>query len=279
MLEVFQTPSMLHHAEDTVKKSQALGLETELLSFEALQALEPNTRINALGAIWFKCDAHCAPYDLMYKLKTHLQKNGVQLKSNEDVLGFNRQKNNIKQIRTNKTVHEADLVIVATGSWSRELAQQLDINLPIMPGRGYSVTLNDPQYHFEHPIILSEGRVAVTPMQGATRFGGTMEITDTKTPPKMHRVQGILTSVKQFFPDIDIPMPKVEDVWYGYRPCSADGLPYIGRSKKYDNLIIATGHSMLGLSLGAGTGKLVGEIANGQASSMSIEAFAVDRLD
>jgi D-amino-acid dehydrogenase len=106
-----------------------------------------------------------------------------------------------------------------------------------------------------------------------------MEITDTKTPPRMQRVQGIIASVKQFFPEFDLPMPKPEDVWYGYRPCSADGLPYIGRSKQYENLIIATGHSMLGLSLGAGTGKLVGEIANGQTTSMSIAPFAVERLD
>jgi D-amino-acid dehydrogenase len=279
MLEIFQTPAMVHHAEDTVKKAQDLGLETELLSFEALQALEPQVRMNALGAIWFKCDAHCAPYDLMDKLKKHLLNNGAQFKSNEDVLGFSTQKETIKQVQTNKTVHEGDLVVIATGSWSRELAQQLDINLPMMPGRGYSMTVTDPQYRFEHPIILSEGRVAVTPLDGATRFGGTMEITDTKTPPRMQRVKGIIASVKQFFPEFDLPMPKPEDVWYGYRPCSADGLPYIGRSKQYDNLIIATGHSMLGLSLGAGTGKLVGEIANDQATSMSIAPFAVERLD
>ena len=79
---------------------------------------------------------------------------------------------------------------------------------------------------------MVEGRTAVTPMDGnKIRFGGTMEITSTKTPPRMNRVQGILDAVKRFFPEFDIPMPAADKIWYGYRPCSADGLPYIGRIK------------------------------------------------
>jgi D-amino-acid dehydrogenase len=83
------------------------------------------------------------------------------------------------------------------------------------------------------------------------RFGGTMEITSTNTPPKINRVKGIIESVKKYFPEFEIPLPPIEDVWYGYRPCSADGLPYLGRTKKCSNLIMATGHAMVGMSLGA----------------------------
>ena len=105
-----------------------------------------------------------------------------------------------------------------------------------------------------------------------------MEITSHKTPPRINRVNGILEAVKRFYPDFDVPMPAKEKIWYGYRPCSADGLPYIGRVKKYDNLTIATGHSMLGLSLGAGTGKLVGEIINRKPLSMDLKPFEVERF-
>ena len=94
----------------------------------------------------------------------------------------------------------------------------------------------------------------------------------------MNRVQGILDAVKRYYPDFDVPMPTMDKVWYGYRPCSADGLPYIGRAKKLKNLVIATGHSMLGLSLGAGTGKLVGEIINNQPTSMNLTPFNVERF-
>ena len=105
-----------------------------------------------------------------------------------------------------------------------------------------------------------------------------MEITSTSTPPRYARVQGILNAVKRFFPEFDVPMPPVEKIWYGYRPCSADGLPYIGKIKKFDNVIVATGHSMLGLSLGAGTGKLVSELMNEVPTSMDLTPFAVERF-
>lgn len=94
----------------------------------------------------------------------------------------------------------------------------------------------------------------------------------------MNRVQGILDAVQRFFPDFDVPMPAKENIWYGYRPCSADGLPYIGRVNKIKNLTVATGHSMLGLSLGAGTGLLVDEIINGRKPSMDLRPFAVERF-
>jgi D-amino-acid dehydrogenase len=124
-----------------------------------------------------------------------------------------------------------------------------------------------------------EGRVAITPMNGnKIRFGGTMEITSHKTPPRMNRVQGILDAVKRYYPEFDVPLPSKENTWYGYRPCSADGLPYIGRIKKYSNVTVATGHAMLGLSMGAGTGKLVDEIVNNKPGSLDIRPFTVERF-
>ena len=119
---------------------------------------------------------------------------------------------------------------------------------------------------------------ALRQRQNKIRFGGTMEMTSLNTPPKMKRVKGILESIKKYFPEFDIPMPSQENIWHGYRPCSADGLPYIGKAGGYNNLVVATGHSMLGLSLGAGTGKLVSEIINAQPLSMNIAPFNPDRF-
>ena len=106
-----------------------------------------------------------------------------------------------------------------------------------------------------------------------------MEITSINKAPRMNRVKGILNAVKRFYPEFDIPMPSAENVWYGYRPCSADGLPYIGKVKKWDNLVIATGHAMIGLSLGAGTGKLVSELVNNEKTSMDIGMFDPERFN
>jgi len=280
LLEIFQTEAGGEHARHTVEKAHALGLtDTKLLSREELQALEPQTRINALGAILFNCDAHCYPNKLMQNLITYLQQQGVKLVPNQEVIQLEKTGGTIKKVMTADQDYEPDEVVIATGSWGRQTAKLLALKIPLMPGRGYSVTLEDSPYHVNYPAVMIEGRAAITPMDGnKIRFGGTMEITSHKTPPRMNRVQGILDAVKRFYPDFDVPLPPKEKIWYGYRPCSADGLPYIGRVKKYSNLVVATGHSMLGLSLGAGTGKLVDEMINNQPACMDVEPFRVERF-
>lgn len=280
LLEIVQTEAAAGHARHTVEKAHALGLmDTAWLDYNALQEKEPHTRINALGAIFFRCDAHLYPNKLMQGLIRLLQAAGVRLLPGEEVVRFETAGGAVKRVITKVRSFEADAVVLATGSWSREIAAQLGVRLPLVPGRGYSVTLEDSPYRVNHPAILVEGRAAITPMDGnKIRFGGTMEITSMSTPPRYGRVQGILNAVKRFFPDFDVPMPPVEKIWYGYRPCSADGLPYIGRIKKFNNVVVATGHSMLGLSLGAGSGKLVSELVDERPASIEMAPFAVERF-
>ena len=281
LLEIFQTEAAAEHAHHTVEKAHAIGLtDTQLLDKNALQEKEPHTRVNGLGAIFFRCDAHLYPDKLMHGLLDLLRSEGVELLPNREVLRFETGNGSVKKLITSQEAFDADVVVVATGSWSREMAALLDTRLPLVPGRGYSVTLENSPYRVNYPAILVEGRAAITPMDGnKIRFGGTMEITSTNTPPRYARVQGILNAVKRFFPDFDVPMPPREKIWYGYRPCSADGLPYIGRIKRYDNVVVATGHSMLGLSLGAGTGKLVSELVDERPTSIDLKPFAVERFD
>jgi D-amino-acid dehydrogenase len=286
LLEIFQTEAGAEHAKHTVEKAMELGLnDTKLLSKDELQTLEPHTRINGLGAVLFNCDAHCYPDKLMQQLIIYLKMQGVKFIANEEVVSFEKKGEKVNKVFTlncitgDRNSFDADEIVVATGSWGRETAKLLATKIPMMPGRGYSVTLEDSPYKVNYPAVLIEGRAAITPMDGnKIRFGGTMEITSHKTPPRMNRVQGILDAVKRFYPDFDIPLPPKEKIWYGYRPCSADGLPYIGRITKYRNVTVATGHSMLGLSLGAGTGKLIGEIINNQPASMDISPFKVERF-
>jgi len=280
LLEVFQTQAGGDHAKHVMEKAIELGLtDTVLLDQQALQALEPQTRINAKGAVHFKCDAHLYPNKLMQQLLAHLKQNGVRLQGNEEVTGFESNNGHLTHVTTGKAIYEADAIVVASGSWSRELAAKMNVKIPLVPGRGYSVTLEDSPYKLNHPVVLIEGRVALTPMDGnKIRFGGTMEITSTKTPPRFTRVEGILNAVERYFPEFKVPMPASDKIWYGYRPCSADGLPYLGRTKQWKNVVMATGHAMVGLSLGAGTGKIVSEILNEEKYSMDIAPFNPNRF-
>lgn len=281
LLEIFQTDKGGDHAKHVMHRAHELGLtDTVLLDASELQALEPQTTIEAKGAVWFKCDAHLYPNKLMSQLIADLKNKGVHFVLNEEVIGFEKHQRQVTQVKTKSQVIEADAIVVAAGSWSRELSALLQLKIPLMPGRGYSVTLEDSPHRLNYPSVLIEGRVALTPMDGnKIRFGGTMEITTTQTPPRYQRVQGILDAVKRYYPQFDVSMPAPEQIWYGYRPCSADGLPYIGRTQRWNNVVMATGHAMVGLSLGAGTGKLVSEIINESPLSMDITAFKPERFE
>lgn len=278
MLELFKTAENAHHAEHTLKEALKLGLNARLLNKAELQAMEPGAEIDAAGALYFACDAQLYPNKLMQCLLEWLQQKGVQLMGNREVTGFIKEGDHIKGVKTTGEIYPADHVVLAAGVWSGAVAKQLGLRIPMVGGRGYSVTYENAPYQLQHSIILSEARVAISPMDGnKIRFGGTMEITAVNAPPRMQRVQGILESVKRYFPAYDIPMPAANKVWYGYRPCSADGLPYIGNVDTYTNFTVATGHSMLGISLGAGTGKLVSELVQGIPASMDITPFHPQR--
>ncbi len=278
ILEIFRTEAVGHHAAETVNAGKKLGLEVELIDDKGLKELEPQTSMNARGAIYFRCDSHLYPNKLMSSLIAYLKSEGVQLTKGE-VNGFEKKNDKITKVLAGEQVYECDEVVVAAGSWSREVAALLNTKIPLMPGRGYSFTLEDSPYQLNRPAILMEGRVAITPMDGnKMRYGGTMEVVSTNTPPRYHRVEGIVKAIKDFLPQFNIPMPAKEQIWYGYRPVSADGLPYIGRIKKYNNVVVATGHAMIGLSLGAGTGKLVSQLVNEQAPGVALKAFEVERF-
>jgi D-amino-acid dehydrogenase len=146
-----------------------------------------------------------------------------------------------------------------------------------MPGKGYSFMEPEPQNRLTIPALLCEARVAITPMNGQIRYGGTMELDKINNRINMQRVKGIVESVPAYFPDLKPALPAEKDIWYGFRPSSPDGLPYIGRSEKRENLIIATGHGMMGLSLGPATGLLVSQVVAGMATDLKLEPFAVVR--
>lgn len=280
MIDIFRTEAAFEHAADLMKRSTELGLETDLLNAVQVQELEPNVEMDIVGGLHFKCDAHLYPNKLMTDLLAYLTAKGVKMITGEEVTNFESRGNSITAVSTDYQVYKADQIVIASGAWSGRLVKKLKINIPMIGGRGYSLTLEDRPFQFNHPIILNEARVAITPMgENRVRFGGTMEITSLNAGPKLERVWGILESIQKYFPSLELTIPSNQKIWYGYRPCSADGLPYIGKTSKYSNLVIATGHAMLGLSLGAGTGKLVSEIISGKETSMPIEAFSPDRFN
>ena len=172
---------------------------------------------------------------------------------------------------------EADQFVLAAGCWTSSLAKALNLNIPIQGGKGYSINVNR-QTGVVIPAILVEAKVAVTPMDNFTRFAGTMEFSGNNSIIRKPRVSAIANSVESFYKHIEITEEERTAAVSGLRPVSPDGLPYIGRSQSYNNLIVAAGHSMMGWSLGPITGKLVTQILTGEKTSVNLDPFKVERF-
>jgi D-amino-acid dehydrogenase len=278
LLMLYKTKETEHEEIEGAAYANKLGVEAHVLSPEQVQQLEPDVRVTVRGGVYYPGDAHITPQVFVSKLIDCLQRISVVFQTETKVLDYRVESGKIQAVVTDKDEFVFDEVIMASGSWSGLLTSRLGISLPMQAGKGYSFTINEVKKNIRVPSIFLEARVAVTPMGNSLRFGGTMEITGIDHTINMNRVRGIVTSIPVYYPDLNVSMPRQEDTWHGLRPCSPDGLPYIGRSKKIKNLVIATGHSMMGLSLGPGSGKLVSEIINQERLSMDISHFNPERF-
>jgi D-amino-acid dehydrogenase len=194
------------------------------------------------------------------------------------VSGFKVQGNRVVEATMSSGSLKADEFVLAGGSWSPKIVRSLGIRLPMEAGKGYSITYECKDGKPRIPLILTEARVAVTPMGNTLRFAGTMEIAGLDLSITKRRVDAILLSLKNYFGGFDNLRASEGDVWAGLRPVSPDGLPYIGRFKSYSNLIAATGHAMIGVSLAPVTGKLVAEIATNEMPSFDLSLLNPDRF-
>ena len=263
-----------HMADDAEK----FGLKVERLNAQQVQQLEPDVELNVSGAVLFKDDCHFNPGKLMLTLKDHLIRSGVQFQLNTTVIGFEKNDHKISAVITDKEKFNCNELIVATGSWLPNLAKMMGIKLLLQPGKGYSYTYPFVEKNIKYPAILVDGRCAITPWGNQLRIGGTMEISGINNKVLIKRMQGIYDSAKDFYPGLQIDLPPSDKIWHGLRPVTPDGLPYIGRVSKYDNVIFAGGHAMLGISEGTGTGKLVSEIVEGKNTTIDIHAFNPGRF-
>lgn len=274
LLMLYKTDKVGEEMFYEAKKAERLGLEVDYLTRTEVTRLENGTKTDVLGGIHYKSDAHLYPQKFMKFIKKELKRLNVAVHSYTSVDNFVFVNNKISEVVTNRGNFATDEVILAAGSWSPSLAKILGISISILPGKGYSFTLHDEKNKPSIPAILCEGKVAVTPMNTDIRFGGTMEIThinDTKI--NQNRLQGIVNSINDFYPDMKVEMPKVEDTWFGFRPCTPSGMPIITRDKKIVNLTFATGHAMMGLSLAPATGKIITEIISGKPTSVDTKMF------
>jgi len=278
LMMVYQTEAVEKEEIELAHLAKNYSLEAEVLTPDDIRKMEPNLEVKARGAIFFPGDSHLDPGELYSFLRKYLEEKGVKFLPNTQVLGFEKSGNKVSAVLTDKGKIEADKVLLCGGAWSAELAQKLGFSLPLMGGKGYSF-IQDNQPAISLPTILTERKVAVSPYGSFVRFGGTLEIAGTNQKVNMNRVKGIFESINQYYPDFQSKFPQESQVWKGLRPCSPDGLPYIGLAPGYENVLVGAGHAMLGVTMAPATGKLLAELHQKQKLSMDIQGFEVGRYN
>jgi D-amino-acid dehydrogenase len=268
----------LDHEFSLADEAEILGLKVQRLQKNEVQQLEPNVELNIAGAVLFKDDCHFNPGKMMLALKNYLVSKGVKLELNCTVTGFEKTGNNIEAIITNKGKFTCNKMVLAPGSWLPQVAKTMGIKVLLQPGKGYSYTYPFVEKNIKYPAILVDGRCAVTPWGNQLRIGGTMELSGINDKVLVKRMQGIYNSAKEFYPGLKIDLPPADKIWNGLRPVSPDGLPYIGKHSTYENVVIAGGHAMLGISQATGTGKIVSDLVQHKTTPIDIRAFKIERF-
>jgi D-amino-acid dehydrogenase len=277
LLFVFRSrPALEHYAETDRLLRQSFNVQAERFDGDALLALEPALKPGLAGGWLHRSDAHLRPDRLMACWRQALEGRGVKIHEHCVVKGFVRERGRARAVVTSVGELAADSFVVAAGALTPLLNRHLGCQLPIQPGKGYSITMPRPAKCPAYPLVLEEHRVSVTPMRTGYRLGSTMEFSGYDGTLNRRRLK-LLTEGARYYlrePYSDV----VEEEWYGWRPMTPDGLPVIDRSPTAANVFIAAGHNMLGVSMAPATGKLVAELLAGTAAHLDLAPYSVTRF-
>ncbi len=259
LLMLCNTDKGLNGEAEVAAMANELGVSAEVCDPARLRELDGGIEMDVKGGVWFKQDCHMDPAGFVNGLRTKVIEIGAEILEGAEVTGLQKEGGGRVSLVGADTPPGQNIVL-ACGAWTSDLVKTIGARIPMQAGKGYSLTLVRPRELPELCSILSEAKVAVTPINGQLRFAGTMEVCGNDLSVNKRRVGGIIHSVQKYFPSYQEDDFAEVKPWTGLRPCSPDGLPYIGRISGFSNITVATGHSMMGLSMGPVTGKLVSEI-------------------
>jgi D-amino-acid dehydrogenase len=275
-LNLYRNEKAFHDGEHEARFMEKHGIPVKVYGRSKVHEVEPAVRDDVIGGVHFTGDAHLNPAVFLQLLGERIRAMGAQVFENTPVTGFESADEKIKSVKTGIGEFEAEQVILAAGAWTPLVARGLRLNIPIQPARGYSLTASAIKQMPRHAIILGDRRVAVSPFGDLLRVTGRLEVGEYSTTPNPHWIQRLENFAREYI-HLDEKLD-IKETWAGLRPTTPDGVPIIGRSPKHSNLILATGHAMLGLSLGPGTGQVVAELVNGQESAVSLSPMRLERF-
>lgn len=277
LLMLCKSPHALSEEAKLAREARQLGMEAHVLTRQGVQDLNPGIETDVEGGVFFPQDGHLTTGELLTFLRRKVREMGVSLEFGQLVTAAEFRHQKLSSVVCGTQEWEAEQFVLAAGSLSQHLARLFELRVPVIAGKGYSFDLESPPQSPKICSILVEGRVAVTPMRHALRIAGTMELGAKDLSVDPRRIVGIRRAVAQYYPALALASTETAKVWAGLRPCSPDGLPYLGRPARVQNLIVATGHAMMGLSLAPITGRIVSELLTQKRTLIDLKALSPDR--
>ncbi len=278
LLMLCKTGKGLEEEAEVGEAARHIGLEAEVLDAAATAKLDPGITMEVAGAVYFPQDSHLDPRRFVESMRRRVVALGGEFEYGVTVDSIESRDGRVTAVTGGGRRFEGGKFVVAGGSWSTRLLEGVGMRLPLQAGKGYSLTLPNPPELPELCSIFAEAKVAVTPMGSGLRFGGTMEVGGLDLGVNPARVHGIVKSVSAYFPKFSERDFDGVEPWAGLRPVSPDGIPYLGRVRDLPNLIVSTGHAMMGLSLGPVSGRLAADLLAGDEPFRPIEAMAPGRF-
>lgn len=252
------------------------GSAPEWIEGPGLVSLEPAVgEADGLVGILAPADQHLRPESLMLGLSRWLASAGVEVRENVKVVAIEPGDSPGRTVVTSMGERvQAAAVVVASGVGSRSLCRSIGLNLPLLGGKGYSVTFASSRPLPTHALYLSEARVAVSPYAREVRVLGTMEIGEPGTDANPRRIRAMLRAAGRYLSGLTLERPG--QPWAGLRPMVPDGLPVIGAAA--EDVVVATGHAMLGITLAPTTGELVADLLDGRPVPDYAAVFSPQRF-
>ena len=277
LLFLYKTQEAFDGGKGEAETLHQHDLPAEVLDQDAVHQREPAALPDVIGGVHFTGDASLNPAHFLELLAKRVRELGADVYENTPTTAFEIHDQKIRIVHTPNEDFEPEQVVLAAGAWSPNVTRGLHLNIPVQPARGYSLTMSATKMMPRQALLLGERRVAVTPMGEWLRFTGRLELSNHDTTPNPKHIAGIERAVREYI-QLDEKL-NVKETWAGLRPTTPDGMPIIGISPKHNNLILATGHAMLGLSLGPGTGQIVSELANGKVTAFDIHPLRLERFN
>jgi D-amino-acid dehydrogenase len=275
-LEMFATDGGMREGEHLARDLQAAGLRVEVFTAELVRQMEPRASAKVRGGLYYADDANIEPRRFVHALAERARSMGADIREQCEITGFKTQDQQIVAVCTSLGTFDVSGLVMAAGVGSTDLLSKLGIRSPIQPARGYSFDAPLPDGFLRRPVMLGEAKVLLTPMGEKFRIGGILDLSPLDSKPSRGRALSIQRRVHEF-----LDMPTCLDAipaWSGARPCTPDGLPLIGWSKQFTNLMYATGHGMLGVSLGPITARIVAKMFNGDAPDSDLRLLEPGRF-